>query len=131
MPWVVEDTYGAEGGRGLHNTGELRNPNFPSEVWPNEAWAGSINAVNVGNTRDKFRVRLNGEAGYPFYLDPGSTKILELSGSGPSRFTIYLERETFMMGMLGRIWEWMKDHQAAVIIGSAVGVGATVYAWRR
>ena len=62
--WVVEDVAPTgeapateESGGGI---GDLRNPDFPDRVGPNENWSGSIEAVNTSDETHTFRVSKDG-----------------------------------------------------------------------
>lgn len=93
--WIVDDSYQViirEKEVPGEARGELQNPNFPSEVAAGEAWVGYIDLVNVGDARGQFRGRLDTITTNPFYLDPGGVMQLEVTGTGPSEFTIYAER---------------------------------------
>lgn len=124
MPWVVEDTYGVKGDLGSHETGELRNPDFPSEVGATEPWSGSINATNVGASRDTFRIRVNGEARASFDLEPGGSRTAYFSGVGPSMFTIFLERSVVEV-------PWYKKYAKELMLVSVAGMVGIVIATKK
>lgn len=94
--WVVDDSYRVviteKYVPPVPAKGELRDPSFPAEVAPGEAWEGTIDAINVGGERGQFRGRLDTVPTDPFYLDPGAIARLTVTGTGPADFTIYLER---------------------------------------
>lgn len=125
MPWVIEDVYGAGVCSALHKTGELRNPYFPAEVGATESWTGTIEAVNIGESKDTFRIRVNGEAGEPFDLNPGESRTITESGVGPSEFTIFLERWTIVEV------PWYKKYAKEVAIISVAGVVGIVIMAKR
>ena len=124
MPWVVEDTYGAKGGLGAHETGELRNPDFPSEVGATEPWTGTIDATNVGETRDNFRIKVNGAARSPFELGPDESRTESFSGTGPTEFNIVLERWAVEV-------PWYKKYAKELMIVSVAGVVGILIATRK
>lgn len=94
--WVVDDSYKVVIGEKYvppaPAKGELRNPNFPAEVAPGEAWTGTIDGVNVGGTTGRFRFRIDTETTEEADIPPGGTYRLTVNGTGPAEFTIYLER---------------------------------------
>ena len=95
--WVVDDSYHVviteKYVPPVPAKGELRDPIFPAEVAPGEAWEGKIDGFNVGGERGQFRFRMDGIGTTdPFYLDPGQYATLTVTGTGPADFTIYLER---------------------------------------
>lgn len=124
MPWVVDDFYGARGSPAVGDSGSLRNPNFPYEVDPTESWAGSIDAVNVGNTRDTFRIRINGVVGAQFDLDPGESRTITESGVGPRTFTIFLERGVVEV-------PWYRKYAKELMLVSVAGMASMVIVTRR
>jgi len=123
MPWVVEDVVGPKefeqrsiAGNGI---GDLKNPDFPEKVGPNESWSGTIDVANTGDEVHTFRVSRNGKVKTTFDLPPGETRTVTFEGVGPETFTITLERKV-KKGFL-------EEHKKEIIIGSmvagAVGLG--------
>lgn len=93
--WTTDDTYevtiSEEAGPAQ---GSLKNPNFPSTVGSSESWTGTIDGCNVGDSGGTFRFRVNSDTTDSFSLPAGSCVTIEISGTGPASFTIYLERST-------------------------------------
>jgi len=99
MPeWVTEDVLGvgareATDRAEFGSTGVLRNPDFPSAVSKDESWNGTIDAVNVGDETETFRVTKDGVTKAEFELDPGESRTVTFSGTGPTSFSIKLMRK--------------------------------------
>lgn len=123
MPWVVDDFYGARGSS-VGDSGRLRNPNFPYEVGLTESWTGSIEAVNVGDTRDTFRIRINDMVGAQFDLDPGESRTITESGVGPSDFRIFLERSVVEV-------PWYRKYAKELMLVSVAGMASMVIVTRK
>ena len=86
--WVVEDVASAgetpvvgEPGGGI---GDLRNPDFPDRVGPNEDWSGSIESVNTSDETHTFRISKDGEVKATFDLSPGGSRTITVQGHGTS-----------------------------------------------
>jgi len=78
---------------------ELTNPNYPSEVGPDEEWEGSIYALNSGTRRGLFKARLAYD-GSEIWFDPNEIQagwggLCLLRAQGPLDFTweLYLADE--------------------------------------
>jgi len=72
--------------------GDLRNPNFPSKVGPDESWEGTIDVVNAGDASGTFRIVVDGKTSDSFTLGAGEGGTLRIRGTGPAKFTIQLQR---------------------------------------
>lgn len=119
MPWVVDDVCGCDGQK-VGNSGEFRNPSFPTDVAVGEAWTGTINAYNAGTLPDTFRYRVGDQVMEGFPLQAGETKTLPIYGTGPANFWMYLDRQVGV----GPDWvKWIKAHWLPLTVLSTWGVG--------
>jgi len=95
--WVVEDVASTGEtpvvGEPRGGVGDLRNPDFPDRVGPNEDWSGSIEAVNTSDETHTFRISKDGEVKATFDLSPGGSRTITFRGTGPASFLISLERK--------------------------------------
>lgn len=85
---------------------------------------GRIDAVNIGNTLDTFRVRINSVVGAQFDLNPGERRIITESGVGPSDFRIFLERGVVEV-------PWYKKYAKELMLVSVAGMASMVIVTRK
>jgi len=79
--------------------GELSNPNFPPAVKADQEWYGTVDMCNVGDAEGEFRYALTGDleevVEEVVISPPGCYRPwLGISGVGPKKFTIHLQRFT-------------------------------------
>jgi len=117
MPWVVEDVSSPSGERvAAGGIGDLRDPNFPRAVGPDESWRGTIDVVNTGDETHTFRVLKDGTVKVTFDLPSEGIRTVTFEGTGPETFTIRLERKV-KKGFL-------EKYRKEITIGSAITGGA-------
>lgn len=104
--------------------GKLENHDFPSKVGANQSWTGSIDATNTGDETYTFRVTVDSEVKTTFDLESGESRTLDFSGTGPTSFTIKLERST-------EVTLWEKYKWGIIVGGTLVGIPGAVYLMKR